>query len=415
MTRISTPAARCSPTRRPGRPRRRSATKPGGACRPCPKLNTDDPEVREYLFGVAEHWLRFGIDGWRLDVPEEIDDETFWQEFRARCRAIRPDAYLVGEIWRVAPEWVRGDRFDALMNYPLGEAILGFAGGSRLDMAIARGHDQYRLHVRPTRWPGVRGAGHGDRGGLRPGRRGGPAQPPRLARHATAADASWAATSPRSGWRSSSRRRCPARRASTTATRSGWSAGTTRQTGVRSRGTRRAGSRGCPMSSGRCSTSGRPSRPCATVRCGWSARQDPRSRSSAAAGRRGSWSRSTPATRPSDSRSSSPSAGWRRRAPGAGRAARVRRPGRDPDRRRERDDRPRAADRRRPPDRLTAALAFASWDAAGRAVVFGHTPRSVADLPDRPRSRAHRAAGPDPRCRGEDPEGARGTRSGRGT
>ena len=74
------------------------------------KLNTDDPEVREFLFGVAEHWLRFGIDGWRLDVPEEIADETFWQEFRARCRAIRPDAYLVGEIWRVAPEWVRGDR-----------------------------------------------------------------------------------------------------------------------------------------------------------------------------------------------------------------------------------------------------------------------------------------------------------------
>ena len=64
------------------------------------------PGVREYLFGVAEHWLRFGIDGWRLDVPDEIDDESFWQEFRRRCRAIRSDAYLVGEIWRVAPEWV---------------------------------------------------------------------------------------------------------------------------------------------------------------------------------------------------------------------------------------------------------------------------------------------------------------------
>jgi neopullulanase len=118
-----------------------------------PKLNTDDPDAREFLFGVAEHWLRFGIDGWRLDVPEEIADESFWQEFRTRCRAIRPDAYLVGEVWRVAPEWVHGDRFDALMNYPLCEAILSFAGGSRLDMAIARGHDQYRLHVRPTDGP----------------------------------------------------------------------------------------------------------------------------------------------------------------------------------------------------------------------------------------------------------------------
>jgi cyclomaltodextrinase / maltogenic alpha-amylase / neopullulanase len=113
-----------------------------------PKLNTDEPQVREYLFGVAEHWLRFGIDGWRLDVPTEIDDEAFWQEFRTRCRAVRPDAYLVGEIWSVAPDWLRGDRFDALMNYPLAEAILGYVGGSALDMAIVRSHHEYAAHIR---------------------------------------------------------------------------------------------------------------------------------------------------------------------------------------------------------------------------------------------------------------------------
>jgi cyclomaltodextrinase / maltogenic alpha-amylase / neopullulanase len=49
--------------------------------------------------GVAEHWLRFGIDGWRLDVPNEIDDDAFWREFRRRCRAVNPEAYIVGEIW----------------------------------------------------------------------------------------------------------------------------------------------------------------------------------------------------------------------------------------------------------------------------------------------------------------------------
>jgi cyclomaltodextrinase len=118
-----------------------------------PKLNTDEPKVREYLFGVAEHWLRFGIDGWRLDVPTEIDDEAFWQEFRMRCRAIRPDAYLVGEIWSIAPDWVRGDRFDALMNYPLAEAILGFAGGSALDMAVVRAHHEYAENIRPLDGP----------------------------------------------------------------------------------------------------------------------------------------------------------------------------------------------------------------------------------------------------------------------
>ena len=54
-----------------------------------PKLNTDNPEVREYLLGVAEHWIRFGIDGWRLDVAEEIPDQ-FWREFRQRVKAARP-------------------------------------------------------------------------------------------------------------------------------------------------------------------------------------------------------------------------------------------------------------------------------------------------------------------------------------
>jgi cyclomaltodextrinase len=119
-----------------------------------PKLNTDNPEVREFLFSVAEYWLRFGIDGWRLDVPDEIDDEAFWQEFRARARAVRSDAYLVGEIWGISPEWLRGDRFDALMNYPLGEAILGFAGGSHLDMAVVEGHHEYRKWLDPLDGPG---------------------------------------------------------------------------------------------------------------------------------------------------------------------------------------------------------------------------------------------------------------------
>ena len=108
-----------------------------------PKLNVGEPAVRAYLMGVAEHWLRFGIDGWRLDVPAEIDDRSFWQEFRDRCRAINPEAYLVGEIWRVAPDWVSGDRFDALMNYPLAEAIIGYVGGRSLNEVLLRSHTEY--------------------------------------------------------------------------------------------------------------------------------------------------------------------------------------------------------------------------------------------------------------------------------
>ncbi len=59
-----------------------------------------------------------------------------------------------GEVWRVAPEWLRGDRFDALMGYPLAEAILAFAGGSRLDMGVVRSHHEYGSTIEPIDGPG---------------------------------------------------------------------------------------------------------------------------------------------------------------------------------------------------------------------------------------------------------------------
>ena len=59
-----------------------------------PEFNTDHPDVRAFLWDVATHWVEFGIDGWRLDVPECIDDEPFWQTFRERVKAANPDAYL---------------------------------------------------------------------------------------------------------------------------------------------------------------------------------------------------------------------------------------------------------------------------------------------------------------------------------
>jgi glycosidase len=90
-----------------------------------PKFNTDNPSVRKYIFDVARHWIRLGADGWRLDVPNEIDDDGFWSEFRAVVKSENPDAYLVGEIWDGNSRWVGENSFDGLMNYPLREAIIG--------------------------------------------------------------------------------------------------------------------------------------------------------------------------------------------------------------------------------------------------------------------------------------------------
>ncbi len=91
-----------------------------------PKLNYANPQVRGFTLRVAEPWIRAGLDGWRLDVPEEIDDDDFWREFRTRVKAINPEAYIVGEIWHRADRWLAGDMFDAVMNYQFTRACLSF-------------------------------------------------------------------------------------------------------------------------------------------------------------------------------------------------------------------------------------------------------------------------------------------------
>jgi len=114
-----------------------------------PKFNTSLPAVREFIFEVAGYWIKFGIDGWRLDVPGEIDDDSFWQEFRRRVRAINPEAYIVGEIWQDGYRWLQGDQFDAVMNYLVTSACLSFFTGSHLNLEAAREAGGFRDNVHP--------------------------------------------------------------------------------------------------------------------------------------------------------------------------------------------------------------------------------------------------------------------------
>ncbi|MBF8256878.1 MAG: alpha amylase catalytic region [Anaerolineales bacterium] len=92
--------------------------------RSLPKLNTAHAPVRKYLLETARLWIERGADGWRLDVPNEIDDDSFWAEFRHTVKQANPDAYLLGEIWTVDPRWVGPRTFDGLMNYPLRKSLL---------------------------------------------------------------------------------------------------------------------------------------------------------------------------------------------------------------------------------------------------------------------------------------------------
>ncbi|KWW16893.1 alpha-glycosidase [Peribacillus simplex] len=83
-----------------------------------PKLNTANPEVKEYLLEVSTYWIKeYDIDAWRLDVANEVD-HPFWRDFRKAVKEIKPDLYILGEIWHDSMPWLRGDQFDAVMNYP---------------------------------------------------------------------------------------------------------------------------------------------------------------------------------------------------------------------------------------------------------------------------------------------------------
>ena len=88
-----------------------------------PKLNTANPEVKDYLLSVATYWIEhFDIDAWRLDVANEVDHQ-FWRDFRKAVLAKKPDLYILGEVWHTSQPWLNGDEFHAVMNYPLSDSI----------------------------------------------------------------------------------------------------------------------------------------------------------------------------------------------------------------------------------------------------------------------------------------------------
>jgi glycosidase len=91
-----------------------------------PKWNTENPQARRYLLDAAVYWIReCNIDGWRLDVSDEVSLD-FWRAFAEETRAVKEDLYLVGEMWHDASNWINPGYFNAVMNYPLGFAVADF-------------------------------------------------------------------------------------------------------------------------------------------------------------------------------------------------------------------------------------------------------------------------------------------------
>lgn len=128
-----------------------------------PDLNPDNPEVLDEMLKIARFWLEKGVDGFRLDAakhlyenfphesgrPDTAEKNTaFWRSFRAGLDDIKPDVYLVGEVWDTAT--VIGpylDRaFNAGFNFDLAGQLIAMAkSGTAIDIGftVGRIHDYY--------------------------------------------------------------------------------------------------------------------------------------------------------------------------------------------------------------------------------------------------------------------------------
>ena len=105
-----------------------------------PKLNQNEPSCREYFLGeggIVPRYLQKGIDGWRLDVADELPMDLL-RQMRTAIKNVDPESVLLGEVWEDASNkvsygtprsYVLGDTLDSVMNYPLRRGVIDFFNG----------------------------------------------------------------------------------------------------------------------------------------------------------------------------------------------------------------------------------------------------------------------------------------------
>ena len=91
-----------------------------------PKLNTNNPEVKAFCISQCSHWIKdWGIDGIRFDVGDEVS-HRFLKELNRELKQLKPDVFLLGELWHDSVQWLQGDEYDATMNYPFLGSLQNF-------------------------------------------------------------------------------------------------------------------------------------------------------------------------------------------------------------------------------------------------------------------------------------------------
>ena len=118
-----------------------------------PKLNTSNQIMREHLLDVAKFWIeKYDIDGWRLDVSNEVA-HRFWRDFRDTVKTAKKETYIVGENWDNSNPWLLGDQYDGVMNYEILIPIWNYFGTNIDNPKYSSTQFKYRINKVLTDYP----------------------------------------------------------------------------------------------------------------------------------------------------------------------------------------------------------------------------------------------------------------------
>ena len=118
-----------------------------------PKLNTNNPIMKEYLLDVAKFWIeKYDIDGWRLDVSNEVSHK-FWRDFRTTVKKAKKETYIVGENWDNSNPWLQGDQYDGVMNYEILIPIWNYFGTNINNPEYSSTEFMYKINKVLTDYP----------------------------------------------------------------------------------------------------------------------------------------------------------------------------------------------------------------------------------------------------------------------